>query len=298
MLRVSLFGTTTASHDPQGPTLTDFGGAKPRQILEILAVANGTPVPKDRLAEQLWGSDMPRSWVGTLESYVSLLRRRLLCNAGRTAAITTTKNGYLLDPRQASVDLHEVRSMLARAFFATPLSSVRYTLAALELADRPLLASEPYADWAVREREAITHEFVAACVHASKQASAVQEIDAATTMARRAVELDRIDEDACRQLMRALWAGARRGEALRCYHDLRSAVIEELAVEPGGSTQALYLDILRDEAPVSPDNAQGASELRTLLWLLRQTLDSIPGVEPTRGDSGLSYVAVKVLAVG
>ncbi len=298
MLRINVFGTTTATLTPQSKSVSDLGGAKPRQILEILVLADGRPVPKDRLGELLWGSDRPRSWVGTLESYVSLLRRRLGCTKGRTSAISTTKSGYLLDLDQVSVDLHEVRSMLSRASFAVPASAVRYTLAALELAESPLLASEPYADWAVRERETLAHELVEACVHASAQASKVHDVGAAITLARTAVRLEPIAEDACRQLMRALWSAGRRGEALRCYHDLRDKVLEELAVEPGEPTQTLYLEILRDEAPAQPVGEQGATELRTLLGLLRQTLDAIPGVEPTLGDSGLSYAAVKALSAG
>lgn len=37
----------------------DFGGTKPRQLLQMLAIERGHPVPKLRLAERLWGGVTP-----------------------------------------------------------------------------------------------------------------------------------------------------------------------------------------------------------------------------------------------
>jgi DNA-binding SARP family transcriptional activator len=297
MLHIQLFGTTTATNDACATTVTNFGGAKPRQILEILALADGVPVAKDRLADLLWDGEPPRSYVGTLESYVCLLRRKLGCAKGRAAAITTTSSGYVLDPEQVRVDLKEVREMLGRAAFGTPAAAVHYTFAALELTGKTLLASEPYAEYAARERNAITSELVRACVHGSRQALSTGQGQQAVAIAQRGVELDRFDEAAVEQLMRALWTCGRRAEAMRCFLDLRTAMLDELAVEPGAAMQALYLEILRDEGESQIEGDGGRGELRTLLNLLRQTLESMPGVEPTLGDSGLSYVAVKALSL-
>ena len=60
MLEIRLFGATTAS-TAQGTVGVDLGGVKPRQILEILAVSAGAPVPKDHLADLLWDGRPPRS---------------------------------------------------------------------------------------------------------------------------------------------------------------------------------------------------------------------------------------------
>jgi hypothetical protein len=52
----------------------DFEGRKPKQVLEILLVHQGQAVPKDRLAELLWGERQPRDTMRTLEAYVSVVR--------------------------------------------------------------------------------------------------------------------------------------------------------------------------------------------------------------------------------
>ena len=59
----------------------DLGGRRPRQVLEILLVHQGQPVPKDRIADLLWGERLPRDPMRTLEAYVSTLRTRLAPDA-------------------------------------------------------------------------------------------------------------------------------------------------------------------------------------------------------------------------
>ena len=297
MIHIQLFGTTLAIPEGETAASADFGGAKPRQILEILALAEGAPVPKDRLAEMVWAGAPPASYVGTLESYICLLRRRLNCARGRSAAITTTTNGYQLDMRQVRVDLIDCRALLARAASAPKTERVDLTLAAVEMARQPLLASEAYVEWADRERAAFHQQLVDACVGAAEHALSLERPEKALALARTARQFDRFSEPAARQLMRAMKRLGRRADALRVFLDLRRDVIEELGVEPGPVTHQLYLEMLHAE----PDGATAGSpepeELRTLLGLLRQALEALPGVEPTKGDSGLSYVAVKVLSV-
>src|SRR3954449_6009603 len=109
-IQVKLFGPTTVVL-PDGSVVTDVGGIKPRQVLEILASAVGTPVSKDRLVERLWGDNPPRTYTGTLESYISLLRRKMGIARGRGSALATTSNGYLLDATQVEVDLDQFRRL-------------------------------------------------------------------------------------------------------------------------------------------------------------------------------------------
>ena len=299
MLTITLFGPTSVVTDA-GTTVTaaDLGGVKPRQILEILALAAGTPVAKDRLADLLWDGQPPKTYVGTLESYVCVLRRSLGLARGRRSVLATTSSGYLLDPAQARVDLVEFRRLLATAATAPPEDRIALTQRALELAAGSLLASDSYTGWAEEERNCVRHELVTACVSAAGCANEQGRHDAAIRLARAAVERDRFAENAVRHLMRALWRSGRRCEALSCYATLRAGMVEELGLEPGAETYTTYMEVLRDEDAVPP--AQGGSErveLKTLLGLLRQTLESIPGVELPHNDRSLAEIAVQVLEV-
>jgi DNA-binding SARP family transcriptional activator len=297
MLAITLFGPTSARTDSEATELTDFGGVKPRQILEILALKAGTPVPKDGLADLLWDGAPPKSAMGTLESYVCVLRRRLGCARGRGAAITTTSSGYLLDPRQVRVDLNTCRVLFGQAAAASPRAALQLVDDALTLAKGPLLASEPYQTWASREREVFTREVVAACTKASRHAISLGRHERAVELAMTAVQHDRFAEEAWQQLITALRAGGRRGEALRAYLDLRAVMVDELGVEPGPASHHLYLEVLREEPGGAAPDRDGHLEVRTLLRLLRQALEAVPGVEVPQADGALAAVAVRLVGV-
>ena len=104
--QVFVFGSLRVVVDGRRLTARDFGGRKPKQLLEILVLSSGRYVPKDQLAHLLWGDDLPHSASGSLEHYVSLLRRRLVPErGGGPGVIVTGHGGYRFDPSDAWVDL-------------------------------------------------------------------------------------------------------------------------------------------------------------------------------------------------
>jgi DNA-binding SARP family transcriptional activator len=251
MLHVSILGATSVTREDNQPV---FLTGKQRQILEILALADGSPVSKERLADQLWDGRQPRTWNESIESYVSKLRRQMGPDSG--VMTSTSARGYALDMHLVSVDLSVCRSLLESARFAPDSADVvRLTEKGLAMvARRELLASEQRAPWANFEREAFACELVVACMRASEHALASGQSALAVELARRAAGLDDLAEGVWRQLMLALTADGRRGEALQVFADLRASLIEQLGIEPSGLSRDLYLEILREEA----DNAQDA----------------------------------------
>lgn len=292
-LQVRLFGPTTVVL-PDRTVVTDLGGIKPRQVLEMLAVSLGTPVPKDQLADRLWNGRPPRTYIGTLESYVSLVRRRLGVARGRNSAISTTSNGYVLDPALVDVDLDEFRRLVLPAARVTPATALSRTERAMGLVRGDLMASEPYADWAIHERTGFVSEYVVACNRAAGHALRLANTDAAIAMCRRAIACDRVSETSWQLLMRSLSAAGARSEALRAYLDLRRVTVEELGSEPGPLSTELYLQILEEGEDLGSGPAS-TGEVQTLLRLLRRALESFPGVEVPRGDSSLAEIAVRLV---
>src|SRR4051812_36216568 len=279
MICIKLFGVMSASVDGRIVAASELGG-RPRQVLELLALDAGKPVAKDRLAEQLWEGAPPASYIGTLESYISLLRRILGVGAGRGSVLATVPGAYVLAANDVTVDLHEFHELVASSAKARGTGSVKMSQRALQLLDGPLLAQEPYAAWAVQAREAFRHELVAACVRAAQMANGVADFSSAEQFARSAIEHDPLCEAAWRHLMRAYWFSGRRADALRTYSTLREALLEELGDEPGQDSQQLYFAILRDGTSPHGAVATGSGfEVRALLDLLRQALDVLPGVQ-------------------
>lgn len=292
-LVVRLFGPTAVTL-PDGRVVTDLGGTKPRQILEILAVSLGTPVPKDRLADLLWDGPPPRTYIGTLESYVSLIRRRLEISGGRGSALASTARGYVLDPALVAVDLHEARDVLRGPI--DPGDALEPSLEeALRLVPSELLTGEPYASWADRERAAFGVEHVRACRRAGEVALRKGRPHTAAELARRAIDHDPLSELCWQLLMRALCAAGATVEALSAYADLRRRTIEELGTEPGPDSQRLYLDMLHTDSSNAP--LADGNEVRLLLRLLRGALESSPEIDLALDERRLVRRAERLVGV-
>jgi DNA-binding SARP family transcriptional activator len=304
MLHIKLFGATAAVTDGEGTPVTDFGGVKPRQILEILAATPGTPVTKDRLADLLWDGQPPKSYIGTLESYVCGLRRKLgqgRQSPGKQSPLATTFNGYLLNPAAVTVDLTEFRGLAARAATATPAEGLLLAQQAVAMLSGDLLASEAYADWACSERKVFQRDVVQTCVGAARNALTLHDYDAAERMSRLAVSHDSLAEDAWQLLMRALSAAGRGGQAIRAYVDLRTAMVTELGMEPGPVSQALYMEILCADSAQAPSHAstrRDSADLSRRLRLLHRALEAITGVSLPALEGPLAEMAVQALSGG
>jgi DNA-binding SARP family transcriptional activator len=241
-----MFGETRVIDGDRIVGPRDFGGVKPRQVLEVLALHAGHPVTKETLIDSLWGERAPGSSTATLEAYVSVLRRRIEPNVRPCASLVHTINGgYLLDPCEVRIDLHEFHQLLARPTQDVTAPPAQRLATALALAEDDLLESEPYAPWAVQARELVHSDIVTACEVASVQAMAIGEWSEAIALARRALTLDPLAETCGRSLVEALWRDGRRAEALRAYEALRRALADELGTDPDASTQALHLSVLR-----------------------------------------------------
>src|SRR3954466_12487190 len=145
-ISIRLFGRLSVEHGEQVLGPRDFGGVKPKQLLELLLLGHGLPVSKDRLAEGLWAERLPRNVEATLETYVSVLRRSLGDRKRELVVTEPRADRFALD--QVELDTDEFDELLERA--ATTSTRTAHTLleAALALAARgEILAEEPYADY-------------------------------------------------------------------------------------------------------------------------------------------------------
>jgi len=100
-MRFGVLGPLLVAGD-DGTTI-DVGGRQPRLVLAALIAAGGKPVRADSLVELVWGDRPPASATGTLQSYVSRLRR-LLDGAGPSQLVLDDA-GYRLELALHTVDL-------------------------------------------------------------------------------------------------------------------------------------------------------------------------------------------------
>src|SRR5439155_18343368 len=88
---VRLFGPLTIHDGPCKLGPRDLGGARPKQVLEILLAARGHHVPSDRLFELLWGEERPKHAANSLQTFVSVLRRHLTADRERARRLIVTE---------------------------------------------------------------------------------------------------------------------------------------------------------------------------------------------------------------
>src|SRR4051794_38690183 len=86
----------------------ELGSAKLRTLLTLLLADAGHVVPLDRVIDELWSDSPPASATGTVQSYVSNLRR--LLEPHRAARpdpeiLLTRAPGYLLVADAGSLDM-------------------------------------------------------------------------------------------------------------------------------------------------------------------------------------------------
>lgn len=266
MHQLRLWGITRL--DGVGGLRSDFGGVKPRQLLEVLALRQGDPCSKDALADALWEGRPPASHAATIESHVSVVRRHLVQGGLPRTTLRTVPGGYLLG-EEVAVDVVEVRAALLDSVKASPTVAFATVERIGPPRIRDLVASSPYAGYAIDAREEMRGLVATALRHASAGALHVGASERALLLARRAQAEDPVSDATQQAVMRALLALDARCEVLREYADFRRRLREELGVEPSATTQGLYLDAL--ESSASGDAARWRFERELLLRLLGQT---------------------------
>jgi DNA-binding SARP family transcriptional activator/tetratricopeptide (TPR) repeat protein len=234
----------------------DPGPAKQRCVLAVLGYALA-PVPADVLIERVWGDTARRGARDALYTYITRLRRVL---GDQSDVLRRTPSGYLLDIAEDTVDVGRFRRLVERSRqVGTDDERSALLTAALGLWRGDALAGLS-GDWAGSVREQLGHQRLAALadrieadLNLGRGAGLVDEL-------RDLVEQNPLVEPFTGQLMRALYSGGRRAEALREFQALRERLADDLGTDPSPQLNQLHLMILRDgpavNAPSGPDRTE------------------------------------------
>jgi DNA-binding SARP family transcriptional activator len=245
MYEIQLFGRLEVRTRGVRLSGRDFGGAKPRHILALLALRGA--LDAGELTELLWEGRPPASHVATVQSYVSLLRRRLDPEAAtRDSVITTSHGGYALVADRVRVDVARFDELVTAATGRTASRALPPLTAAAYLADRPLLDGERSA-WVEVARERYRVRLLETLLDAAGHALTTGRTRDALALAERAVQLDPIAERGWRVAMGAYQELGDRVGVLRAYDRCRRELAATLGVEPSEPTRALFLAVLRED---------------------------------------------------
>src|SRR3954464_10585196 len=194
---ISLFGPLTIREGTRSLGDRDLGGARPKQVLEILLAARGRRVPSDRLADLLWGEDLPEHAAAALQTFVSVLRRRLSPDRRRARELVVTEpEAYRFAVELADLDLDRFDELLDRSGQVGTREARRLLEEALALAHGDVFEDEPYACWAEDLRGTYRGRVLGAHLDAADVALAECDYAAALAHAEAATGFDRFAERA------------------------------------------------------------------------------------------------------
>lgn len=255
-LRYRLLGPLDVVADDGRPV--DLGGPKPRAVLAVLLLDAGRVVAVDRLIDALWGDAPPASAQGTLQAYVSNLRRAL----GGPTVLVTQAPGYRLDVDPGDIDAVVFERHLLSGTEHLAAGRPAEALAELEAARRlwrgPALADRAFERFATAEAARLDELHLRVVERWAEAALATgRHGEVAAELATHVAEHP-LRSGLRASLMLALYRGGRQTEALRVYDEGRTVLREELGAAPDGELQRLQERILAHDATLDAPAAPAA----------------------------------------
>jgi len=247
LVRIRVLGDLQVTRrDGTAVRADEWRTGKTRDLLRLLALANGRPIRSDHLTELLWPGVSSTKARNRLRTAVSQIRLTL-----GDQSVVRHPDGYLL--ADAVLDAHQFTDLALRAAAAVAKGDHIAVLPIARSAER-LYRDDFHADqddsvWAGSERDRLRQLRQRLACDAAEAALAEDVHREALYFARLAAQLDPTSETAHRLLMRAYAAMGEIGAALRDFESYRRRLADELGVDPSPETRALHLELLRSATP-------------------------------------------------
>ena len=274
-VRVSVLGATEVWRDDQRVSL---GTRKRRALVAALALSGGRPVSVDALVDLLWSDSPPDGVAGTLQVYVSGLRRALEPDRAPRApasVLVTVAPGYALHLPDGALDaarfdrtVSDVHRRVGQraALWAPPaLSNDELAATAQELDEAlALWRGVPYVELedaaaAVAERARL--EELRSVALEDRAVAALALGDHGTA----AAELEALT--AAYPLRERLWGlravalarAGRQADALEALREVRDVLDAELGLEPSAELRDVQTAVLRQDPALAWSSPRGTA---------------------------------------
>ena len=225
-----------------------WGRRAAQRLVRYLLVQGGMAVPEEALFEAFWPGVETAAARRSLQVTVSSARAVLDARGAERSVLVVAERTYRLAlGERDQVDAAEFeRAAVAALAGGAPERVALLEAAAARWAGEPL-PEDRYEDWTASWRERLIDLHRRVLGELAEARSQAGDTPGAVEAARRAVELDPLDEEAQQRLMLAYARAGRRGQALRQYLACRRALVDGLGIEPAEATTALQRRILAGE---------------------------------------------------
>lgn len=220
-----------------------------QSLLAYLVLHRDTPQLRQHLAFLFWPDSSEAQARNNLRQLVHELRR-ILPAVDRLLSTDAHAIGWRPDVT-FHLDVAAFENALAVADTADRAEDQRATLERAARLYRGDLLPTCYDEWIVPERERLRQHYYQALVRLIDYLETQRDYPAAIGYAQRLLQVDPLDEDPYRRLMRLLALNQDRTGALRVYQRCVATLQRELGVEPGEQTRQAYENLLRADASAS-----------------------------------------------
>ena len=240
--QIRLLGSVQVEREGQ---LVHLGGRRARTLITLLSLEGGRTVSIDRLTRGMWDDQPPERIRGSLQTYVSRLRRAL-----GEGAVTTEPTGYALRIPRRCVDVLRFRDAAINAQRASSTEEEQHwlDLALAEWSGEPF--GEELSSWLDRsERPRLIEQHLQVL---ERRLDLDLDRGDYTVCALRVGAL--VEEHPLREtlwvlLLRALDAAGRTAEALERYETIRVLLATELGADPSPELQRMHQQLLAPSLP-------------------------------------------------
>jgi DNA-binding SARP family transcriptional activator/DNA-binding XRE family transcriptional regulator len=252
---LSVLGPLTLHVDGKPATL---GSQGQRTLLGLLALFPNAVVPRAQIVDTLWPNQPPDRAVNVIQTHAARLRRLLApVSAEGLLAIRSVTGGYRLDADAAGLDLVAFEELLDAGRHverADPEQCLKLLGQALDLwsgdplSDVEAMAGHPAALGLQERHVAAVHDF-------ADVADRLGRNDLALPRLRGCARRHPLHEPLHTRLITALAKFGDQAGALETYEQIRTALAEELGIDPGDELRQVHRQVLRQElrpAPTSP----------------------------------------------
>ncbi len=227
-----------------------WGRAKALHLLQFLVCRRGHFVHREQIMEALW-SDTPPSTAATgLRVALSVLRKVLSPLPGTDEALEFIQRDGDSLRLDMSVGVYvDADEFMRRVSLARELmdesqeQAIELYESALAMYRGDFLEEQPYAEWAMKEREQLTAVYLAAAEQLTRLLLKQGEYERGMRWANTILAKDPLWEEGYVLLMQCHWKQGNRALAVRVYDRCRRRLYEGLGIEPSPRTTALFTEI-------------------------------------------------------
>ena len=234
-VQVFTFGRTEVL-SPGGPLGGDWLDQRTGQLLKYLTCERHRVVPTEEIAESFSSHAQP-STLNTVRYFIHALRKRLEPGRpkhGEASVVLARRGGYTLNDAVVWIDADEfeaqVKAGVAALAHGERAAAADHFEKALSLYHGDFLADEPYAEWALMERERL-RALVEKPLRALRELHA-DDPEVAAGYLERLAQMEPFDSGVQRELL-SLWVRQGRiSRAVRHYQAFQQRLLREFGGRP------------------------------------------------------------------